>query len=111
MKRKEIVITVSLMIGALLCLFLLRALFSSREMICIRDAQGNTVLEVPLNENGLYTVKGKVGTFHLEVKDGTYRAVDVECPNHDCEKTGIVSKEDYRPIICLPNGLIVELIK
>ena len=109
MKRKEIVITVSLMIGALLCLFLFRTFFSSHEMICIKDVYGNTVLEVPLDQDGLYSVEGKNGIFHLEVKDGTYRAVDVECPNHDCEKTGIVSKEDYRPIICLPNGLIVEL--
>ena len=109
MRKKETIITLMLLIGALLCLFLFRSLYSTHKMIVIKDASGTVLLEAELDRDGYYTVEGKVGSFHLEVKDGTYRAVDVDCPNHDCEKVGAVSVKDYRPIICLPNGIIVEL--
>ena len=111
MKRKERFIT-------LLILLLAAGAFAGTKLfgqkggqITVKDASGEILLEAPLTTDQTYEIEGKVGLFHLQVENGRYRAIDVECPNHDCEEVGWVSPEDYRPIICLPNGILVELTK
>lgn len=70
---------------------------------------GTVVLKFDINEDAYYTIKGDYGEFHLEVKDGKWRAHDVDCPNGDCEKMGWSSKELYLPIVCLPNRIWVGI--
>ena len=53
------------------------------------------------------TFKGDYGEFHLEVQDHQYRAVNVDCPNHDCEKVGWVKEGSSKSIICVPNQIYV----
>ena len=97
------------MIAALLAVLFFRIFYKDSQRIVIKNSDGEVLLETSLNDNRIYEVEGKVGKFCLEVYDGRYRAINVECPNHDCEQVGWVSPTMYRPIICLPNGLIVEL--
>ena len=111
MKRKEIIVTIILLTAALITLLIFRNVNKEKIMIQVKDQYGEILLSTPLDTDGYYEIQGKNGIFHLEVKDGRYRAHDVDCPNHDCEQTGWVYPEDYRPIICLPNGIIVELGK
>ena len=59
--------------------------------------------------NGIYEYKGNYGTFHVEVQDGRWHAVDVDCPTQECVHVGWVGVDDYLPIICLPNGFAVVL--
>ena len=41
------------------------------------------------------------------MKDGQYHAVNVDCPNHDCEKVGWVKKGSSKQIVCVPNDIYV----
>ena len=109
MKKREALIILIILTTAMLSLLLFHNAYRNKRTVIVKDADNGILLSVPLEKDGYYSVEGKVGAFHLEVKDGSYRAVDVECPNHDCEEVGWVSPASYRPIICLPNGIIVEL--
>lgn len=42
----------------------------------------------------------------FEVKDGAIRFVDVDCPDHLCERTGFVST-DGETAVCMPNRVAV----
>ncbi|MBR2578181.1 MAG: NusG domain II-containing protein [Erysipelotrichaceae bacterium] len=111
MKKKEVFITLLIITVAMISLLLFHYAYKDRSTIVVRNADGEILLSVPLDEDGYYSLEGKEGIFNLEVKDGSYRATDVECPNHDCEEVGWVNADSYRPIICLPNGIAVELIR
>lgn len=73
----------------------------------VRYKDGTVLLEFNIDEDGYYTVIGDVGEVHIEVKDSMYRVVDVDCPNHTCEKEGWVAKGSLREIVCLPNGIFI----
>ncbi|ADU20877.1 MULTISPECIES: NusG domain II-containing protein [Ruminococcus] len=42
----------------------------------------------------------------IEIKDGRIRMKDADCPDHICVDTGWL--EDGKPIVCLPNRLVIE---
>ena len=47
---------------------------------------------------------------HLEVKDGSFRVYDVECPNQTCVGMGWIHKDDLFAsigIVCIPNQMII----
>ena len=62
---------------------------------------------IDISKNQTYTFEGDYGEFHLEVQDHQYRAVNVDCPNHDCEKVGWVKEGSSKSIICVPNQIYV----
>ena len=82
------------------------------------DAQGNSdvvvsvreeeVLRVPLQEDGVYAVDGKLGEVEIEVKDGKVRVEKENSPYHYCSIQGYVS-DPATPIICLPNEVVVQI--
>lgn len=111
MKRKERLITLLILLLAAGAFAGTRLFGQKGRQITVKDASGEVLLEASMTVDQIYEIKGKTGLFHLQVENGRWRAVDVECPNHNCEAVGWVSAENYRPIICLPNGIIVELAK
>lgn len=60
--------------------------------------------------DGYYELTGDYGVMHIEVKDGSWRVTDEECPNHICSSTGWVNHDSYFPIICIPNNVAVILL-
>ena len=62
-----------------------------------------------LQEDAYYSIEGEYGMFHIEVKDGRCRAIDVDCPNQICVSSGWISLQDPRSIICLPNNIAVTI--
>ena len=73
---------------------------------------GGTVvmLEFDINEDAIYHLRGDVGHFDVEVKDGQFRMINVDCPNHNCEGMGWQPDNlFYMPIICIPNNVVVQL--
>lgn len=64
--------------------------------------------KIDLNINDTYTYQGDNGSFTLEVKDHQYHAINVDCPNHNCEEVGWVSMGESTAIICLPNQIYVQ---
>lgn len=106
MKKKEIAVVAVILIAALTLWFVLRPASSSNLEVHVY-LHDELVDTVDLTTDKTYTYEGDTGTFHLEVKDGKYRAVDVDCPNQICVNVGWVSPEDETSIICAPNGITV----
>lgn len=76
----------------------------------IEVTHGDKVIE-KLNPNvdGKYPIKGSYGKLIVEVKDGKFRITEEECPNHVCSAMGWVDGDDYLPILCLPNEVMVMM--
>lgn len=77
--------------------------------VVVKDSDENVLLTFNINENNYYEIKGKYGYFHIEVKDRKCRAIDVDCPNQICVHTGWISVDSPLPIVCLPNGIVVQI--
>lgn len=63
-----------------------------------------------INKNDTYEFEGDYGKMHLEVKDGSFRVHDVECPNQICVGMGWLHKDDIFAsigIVCIPNQVVV----
>ena len=83
---------------------------ASREMGVVKWHE-EEILTFDLNKDDTYTFEGDYGTVNLEVKGGSFRVFDVDCPNHNCEQQGWVSKDSIIPVVCLPNQIIVTTIQ
>ena len=65
------------------------------------------VHSMPTNKDDTYTLTGDYGEMVVEVKDGSIRVKEVECPNHICEYTGWVEQGSYLGIYCVPNDIVI----
>ncbi len=61
-----------------------------------------------LDEDGFHTVNGDLGDVVIEIKDGSVRVAEEISPKHYCKTQGWV-KHTNTPIVCLPNGIKIEL--
>ena len=66
------------------------------------------VLRKPLQQDATYTVDGSLGSVEVEVKDEKVRVEKETSPYHLCSIQGWV-EESNRPIVCLPNNIVVEI--
>ena len=107
MKRNERIIIVILLVISLIALLFFKFNKSASRKVSVKDADNNILLSFDLYEDNIYEIKGKYGVFHIEVKDGKCRAIDVDCPNQICVHTGWISENNPLPIVCIPNGIMV----
>lgn len=106
MKKKDYIVIIVLVIVIGLGYFVYQMTQGEKEVIEVYY-QNKVIKTVDINVNKTYTFQGSYGSFSLEVKDGKYHATNVECPNHDCEKVGWVSKGSAKQIVCVPNEIYV----
>ncbi len=66
------------------------------------------ILRVDLMQDKTYQVQAALGEVTIEVKDGAVRVEKETSPYHLCSIQGWV-KDTGRPIICLPNELVVQI--
>ena len=110
MKKSEKIVLLIAVIVAVGLYFGISLFQNNKGEVIVRRANGEVLLEAPLSVDKTYTIQGDYGEFHLEIKDGKARAVDVDCPNKDCEAMGYIYPGSLTSaIICLPNALYVEL--
>ena len=107
MKKREILIIAGLFFLALTAIIFFHFLNEDNRQVLVVNKEHEVVLSFDPKEDAYYTLSGAYGEFHIEVKDGRWRATQVDCPNHNCEKMGWSSYAMYVPIICLPNELWV----
>ncbi len=69
----------------------------------------NTVLDIPLDADGVYDVDTGYLTVHIEVRDGAARFVDSPCPDHICEGYGWLTIED-QSATCLPARAVLTIV-
>lgn len=72
------------------------------------DYQNEEILRVDLNKDETYQVQASLGEVQIEVKDGAVRVEKETSPYHLCSIQGWI-KDTGRPIICLPNELVVQI--
>lgn len=109
MKKREIIIVAVILvlcIGYLLISSLIRKDTTYAKVV---DMNTNEVLlRFDINEDAYYEFDVEYGKFHVEVKDGHYHAVDVDCPNQTCVNFGwMPSLGNFSPITCIPNGIMI----
>lgn len=109
MKKGEKLLIILLLIISLTIFVINKIRTSNSTIVTVKDNNGNILLSFDLNEDNYYEINGKVGKFHIEVKDHKCRAIDVDCPNQICVNTGWISVDNPVPIICLPNGIVVSI--
>lgn len=66
------------------------------------------ILKIDLKQDKVYRVKGTLGDVEIEVKDEAIRVEKEASPYHYCSRQGWV-KDASRPIICLPNDIVVDI--
>ena len=107
MKKKDIIFIIGLCI-VIGIMYLVYEFTQKEKNGEIEVYYHNEVIEtIDISKDQTYTFEGDYGVFHLEVKNHQYRAINVECPNHDCEKVGWVKEGSSRSVICAPNDIYV----
>lgn len=109
MKKVEKLIILILLLVSLISFTVFKLNAKDVLMVSVKNEKEETVLTFNINEDKYYELDGKVGKFHIEVKNGKCRAIDVDCPNQICVHTGWISASNPVPIICLPNGFVVMI--
>lgn len=69
-------------------------------------SQGKLVKTVDLAADQTFTVDTETGSNTIEIKDGTIRVTEADCPDHICVERGACS--GGAPIVCLPNRLVIR---
>lgn len=117
MKKKEIIIVSVILLISLTAFgiyYFMNQNSTYAKVIYHNNETGEdeVLLRFDINKDAYYEFDVPCGKYHIEVKDGQYHAVDVDCPNQNCVDIGWVpSLGYYSPIICIPNGIIVEVEK
>ena len=95
-----------LLLGGALALFLL---FTRQEGGTVRvQIDGETVMELPLDQDARLVLGEGEGTNTLTVSGGTAQIVQADCPDQVCVRQGAV-RYAGESIVCLPHRLIVTI--
>lgn len=109
MKKYEKIVILLLLIVSLIGFLFFKLNKTTSKNVIVKDSNNNILLTFDLYEDNYYELEGKYGLFHIEVKDGKCRAIDVDCPNQICVHIGWISEDNPLPIVCLPNGIVVQI--
>ncbi len=108
MKKKEIIIVLGILVVCIISYFGFNMLYqnvnSENVTVYYRD---EVLFKVDSNVDDYIEFEGSYGTLYLEVKDGSWRITNEECPNHICSSMGWQNHDDIIPIFCEPNEILV----
>ena len=77
-------------------------------LACVVKMDGREYKRYPLAEDGTVKLGKDERHNEISIKDGLVRMENSNCPNHECEKQGAISKPG-ETIVCLPNRLVIEI--
>lgn len=104
MKKRDLLIFLSVLFVALLA-FIVRFITNSEKAGVVTVAKnGKTVYSAPLYENKTLRLEGNT----VEIKNGSVEVVYADCKNQICVEHKPISKKG-ESIVCLPNKVIVEI--
>lgn len=92
MKKKDIIVIVVLLV-VIGVGYLVFSMMQGKKDVVEVYYKDELIEKIDISVDKTYTFKGSYGKFSLEVKNHEYHAVNVECPNHDCEKMDGLKKE------------------
>lgn len=98
--KSDIIFTVVLAAAVLLIWFITLPRTTGDRVVFKRD--GVELASLSLQEDARYEVEG---LYHnvFEIKNGEVRVIHTDCPNHQCERTGRISRVG-QSIVCAPNS-------
>lgn len=108
MKKKDYIIIGILLVLCVIGYFIYSSMMGGEKQYAVVYHNNKEIDRIDINIDHIYTYEGDYGSFSIEVKNQQYHAVNVECPNHDCEKVGWVKKDSPVSIICVPNMITVQ---
>ena len=97
-----------LIFAAVLCFLWMKGSFRQPGDIARITLSGSTVMEVPLDKSGVYSLK-EDPSIRFEIKDGAAAFVDADCPDKICENEGFLSK-DGQTAVCLPRKVSLTIV-
>lgn len=110
MKKKEIIFVAVFVVLVIAMIIVYKIYSDMLDKEKVQVVYKNEVLfEFDPNIDHVYTFTGSYGHMELEVKDGSWRITNEECPNHICSSVGWVNTSSYLPIICIPNEVYVAV--
>jgi len=74
----------------------------------VHDSDGK-VHTLDLQQNQTLTVQTSLGTNVIEVRDGSVRVIEADCPGGDCLRQAAITQPGQQ-LICLPHQLWVEVV-
>ena len=102
----DIILVAALLIVALLAIMIVELTREDGAYVSI-TVQGDGEIQIPLSEDGEYTLNG--GTNTLVIEDGKAYMKEASCPDGLCKHQGKISRSGQR-ITCLPNRVFVIVI-
>ncbi|MBR1481906.1 MAG: NusG domain II-containing protein [Ruminococcus sp.] len=73
----------------------------------LRDGKVLYSLDLSKEENRRFEIPYGDSSNTVEIKDGSIRVCEAECPDKTCVHTGWL-RSSAMPIVCLPNHLVIE---
>ena len=106
--RADIILIAALLLaGGIIAGILLSG--SSKGGTVVVKVDGETVKELPLNENATFEITGSGGGSNiLVVQDGSAWMEEANCPDKLCVKMGKISRTG-QSIVCLPHKVVIEI--
>ena len=74
----------------------------------LRVFAGDEKYVYPLESDGVYEIRGKIGVSRIAVENGAARFLDSPCPNKTCVASRPVSKNGEWAA-CLPNDMFIRV--
>ena len=109
MKKKDIILLVSLVIAGALLLALFSAITRDTGEIVLVLVDGEEYARLPLGEDAELIIEGVGGTNTLVIKDGEAYMTHADCPDLLCVKSGKAT--ELKTIVCLPHRVTVSIEK
>lgn len=111
-KTSELLVIVLVVIAAVLALLRFCLPHPQRELVAVVMVDGETKMKLPLSsvqEKVRISLQEEYGVpVSLEMESGRIRFIDVECPDHLCEKSGWLV-ERHQSAVCMPNRTVVSV--
>jgi heptaprenyl diphosphate synthase len=98
--------------GAVLCACIAASFFAlpaAEGTAVLVEVGGRTVEKLDIHENREVSFRTEKGIMRLEVRDGSVRVVEADCPNRICVRTGWRSREGD-VIVCVPNRTVIRIL-
>ena len=108
MNKYDVVVIIVVLLLAIGSLFVINITLPKDNLTAVVKYDGNQILEINMNINNIYDVKGYLGNVKIEVKDKKIRVIEEISPYNICSKMGFVDSVS-KPIVCLPNKITIEL--
>ena len=107
MNKNDIkLITIIIVISVISLLIYL--LFNNESDKALVYYENKLLLEIDLNLDDIYIVKGYNGDIKIEVKNKKIRVVEENSNYHLCSKQGYIDRSGEM-IVCLPNKVIITI--